>query len=49
VRQQDEVWVAQWVSRAQEGQALLVCADLTATETPCPGTDLTLVYTVKDH
>jgi hypothetical protein len=26
-----------------------LCADLTATETVYPGTDLTLVYTFKDH
>jgi hypothetical protein len=26
-----------------------LCADLTATETVYPGTDLTLVYTIKDH
>lgn len=26
-----------------------LCADLTATKTTYPGTDLTLVYTVKDR
>jgi hypothetical protein len=26
-----------------------LCTDLTATETPYPGTDLTLAYTVNDH
>jgi hypothetical protein len=26
-----------------------LCADLNATRTPYPGTDLTLVYSVKQH
>jgi hypothetical protein len=34
--------------RRTRAQAAL-CAHLTATETVYPGTDLTLVYTVKDH
>jgi hypothetical protein len=38
------------VSAPRRTRALAaLCADLTATETTYPGTDLTLVYTVNDH